>query len=443
MYFKNTVLQASVNNLLGFRPRFLLHQLWPLAALLCAAFLAAPASAATLTLACESPGIGAELCELSAREWAKKTGHTVKMVTIPLSSSERLSLYKQLLTAESPLVDVYMIDIVWPGIMADSLLDLKAQAAATIKDHFPAIVKNNTVDGRLIAMPWFTDAGRLYYRKDLLAKYKLPVPTTWAELTTTARIIQLGERKSGQRGMWGYLWQGRPYEGLTCDALEWIVSHGGGTVVDRDGTVTIDNPSAIAALRMAKNWIGDISPRTVLSANEEQTRVIFQNGNGVFLRNWGYVWSLVDAPDSPVHGKVGIAVLPRGPGGAIGTSLGGHNLAVSKFSRHPALATDLVMHLTGRAEQKRRAMKLGLSPTIGSLYQDPELSALNPYQETLRAAAASATPRPSTVTGRKYELVSTEFWKMVGGVLGEGKDPASSVKSLEKTLNTMHEEGKW
>lgn len=125
---------------------------------------------------------------------------------------------------------------------------------------------------------------------------------------------------------------------MTCDALEWIVSHGGGTIVDPAGAVTMDNPSAIAALRMAKNWIGDISPVSVLSANEKDTRAIFQNGNAVFLRNWGYVWSLVNAPVSPVKGKVGIAVLPRGPGGAAGTSLGGHQLAVSKFSRHRALA---------------------------------------------------------------------------------------------------------
>ena len=125
------------------------------------------------------------------------------MLVIAPSSSEPLSLYKQLLAAQSALVDVYMIGIVWPGILADSQLDLTAPAPATIKDHFPAIVKNNTVGGRLIAMPWITDAGLLYYRKDLLDKYKLPVPGTWDQFATTARTIQNGERNSGKWPMWG------------------------------------------------------------------------------------------------------------------------------------------------------------------------------------------------------------------------------------------------
>ncbi|WP_426106652.1 ABC transporter substrate-binding protein [Massilia sp. TSP1-1-2] len=403
----------------------------------------APVRAATLTMACDSIGHGARVCEEGVREWERKSGHTVKMLLLPPSSSERLTLYRQLLDVKSPLVDVLTIDIVWPGILADSLVDLSKPAAPTIKEHFPAIVKSNTVGGRLIAMPWFTDAGLLYYRKDLLDKYKLSVPATWAELTATARTIQKAERSSGRRGMWGYVWQGRPYEGLTCDALEWIVSFGGGSIVETSGAVTVDNPASIAALRMAKSWIGDISPVSVLSAREEESRAMFQSGDAVFLRNWPYVWSVVNAPDSPVHNKVGIAVLPRGPNGAAGTTLGGHQLAVSKFSRNPDLAIDLVMFLTGRQEQKRRAVVLGVSPTIGSLYQDAQLVAMNPYQETLRAAAASATPRPSSVTGRKYEQVSSEVWKTVSGVLADGKDPASSVKALEATLNAMHTERTW
>ena len=403
----------------------------------------APAMAVTLTMACDSIGHGGKVCEEGVKAWERKTGHSVKMLVLPPSSSERLVLYRQLLVAQSPLIDVFTIDIVWPGILADSLVDLRVPAAATIKEHFPAIIKNNTVNGRLIAMPWFTDAGLLYYRKDLLEKYKQTVPTTWAELTATARAIQNAERSNGRPAMWGYVWQGRPYEGLTCDAFEWIVSHGGGSIVEPSGQVTVDNPAAIAALSMAKNWIGDISPLSVLTAREEESRAIFQNGDAVFLRNWPYVWSVVNEPDSPVRNKVGIAVLPRGPNGASGTTLGGHQLAVSKYSRHSRLAIDLVMFMTSREEQKRRAIMLGRSPTIGSLYQDAQLLAMNPYQESLRAAAASATPRPSTVTGRKYEQVSSEVWKTVSGVLAERKDPASSVKALAATLNTMHQNGKW
>lgn len=410
---------------------------------LLAGFAVRPAAAATLALACDPIGLAAHVCQDGAQAWAKKNGHTIKLVPVPASSTQRLRLYKQLLAARSGLIDIYMIDIVWPGILATSFVDLSEPAAATIRQHFPAIVKNNTVDGRLIAMPWFTDAGLMYYRKDLLEKYQEKVPTSWAELVATARKIQNAERNSGHPHIWGYVWQGRAYEGLTCDALEWIVSHDGGTIVDASGAVTIDNPGAIAGLQMAKRWIGDISPRAVLGADEEETRAIFQSGNAVFMRSWPYAWSAVNVPSSPVKGKVGIAVLPKGPGGQAGTALGGHQLAVSRFSANTAAAVELVMYLSGREEQKRRAMILGLNPTIVSLYRDRDLLALNPYQEILYGAVAGATARPSTVTGGKYEQVSSEFWNMVTGVLAEGKDPASSVKTLDRTLRAMQTNGKW
>lgn len=408
-----------------------------------AAFATRSALAADLTLACDAFGRGAQACQESAQAWAKKNGHTIKLIRVPTSSSERLNLFQQLLAAKSPLIDIFMIDIVWPGILANSFVDLSKPAAATIKDHFPAIVKANTVDGRLVGMPWFTDAGLLFYRKDLLHKYQEKVPATWAELSTTARKIQRAERSGGNPNMWGYVWQGRPYEGLSCDALEWIVSHGGGAIVDAAGAVTIDNPAAVAALQMAKSWIGDISPQAVLSASEEESLAVFQKGNAVFMRNWPYAWGAANLPGSPIRNRVGIALLPKGPNGDSGAVLGGWQLSVSKFSRNTDAAVALVMHLTGKEEQRRRAIMLGLNPTISSLYQDKEVLALNPYQEILRGAVADATARPSAVTGDKYPQVSSAFWSMVTAVLAEGKDPATSVKALDTTLRSMQTNGQW
>ncbi len=121
------------------------------------------------------------------------------------------------------------------------------------------------VDGKLVAMPWFADAGLLYYRKDLLEKYNRPAPQTWADLTATAQTIQEGERKAGRAEFWGFVWQGRAYEGLTTNALEWVASHGGGTIVDGKGEVTINNPKAMEALKVAAAWVGKITPPGVLN----------------------------------------------------------------------------------------------------------------------------------------------------------------------------------
>ena len=132
------------------------------------------------------------------------------------------------------------------------------------------MVETSRVDGKLMAVPWFADAGLLYYRKDLLDKYKRPVPQTWADLTETARLIQEGERKEGRGDFWGYTWQGRAYEGLTTNALEWIASYNGGTIVDDKGEITIENPKAIEALKTAAGWVGTDHAPGVLNYTEEE-----------------------------------------------------------------------------------------------------------------------------------------------------------------------------
>ena len=147
------------------------------------------------------------------------------------------------------------IDVCWPGLAAAHAIDLKKYfTEAELKEFFPRIIENNRVDGRLIGVPFFTDAGILYYRTDLLEKYgyKAP-PQTWDELAEMAKKIQDGERAAGQHDFWGFVWQGLSYEGLTCDALEWIYSSGGGTLITPEGKVTVNSPDALKALLMAKS----------------------------------------------------------------------------------------------------------------------------------------------------------------------------------------------
>lgn len=404
-----------------------------------------PALAVNVTISCGAVGQERELCEQATHAWAKETGHQVTVTSPPIKTNERYFKYLIDLGASDSRTDVYQIDVIWPGLLAQHFVDLKQYISQEdIQRHYPSMVKNNTVDGRLVGMPWFTDVGVLYYRKDLLEKYALPVPQDWSELIDTALYIQTRERQAGQAELWGYVFQGAAYEGLTCNALEWIAAYGGGTVIGAEGNITIDNLEAVMAVARAATWIGVTAPPRVLSFNEEDARQTFQLGNAVFMRNWPYAWALLNAKDSPVAGKVEVAPLPKGGmKGRSASTLGGWQLAVSKYSKNPAVAADLVRYLTSEAVQKQRALTGSYAPTIMRLYDDPEILAAHPFFAKLRPILENTVSRPAAITGASYMAVTTRFWEAVHDVLQGGNTAAASFSALQDQLQLIKIRGGW
>lgn len=424
------------------KPTLRLSAVKSAAALLIAPLFAISAHAATVTISCGSVGQDYETCKKMTSDWSKKTGHEVKLFTIPNSTTDILALFRQLFAAKSPDLDVVNVDVVWPGVIKDHLLDLRPYSKGVEKDHFPAIVANNTVNGKLLAMPWFTDAGLLFYRKDLVEKYGAKAPTTWEELAVTAKKIQDGERAAGNADFQGFVFQAKAYEGLSCDAVEWIYSYKGGNIVDAKGNITINNPQAVKALNTARSWIGTIAPQGVMNYAEEEARGVFQNGNAAFMRNWPYAWSLGNAKDSKISGKIGVSALPKG--GATGqnaATLGGWQLAVSKYSKNPAIAADLVMYMTSSESQKYRAINGSYNPTIADLYKDKDVLAANPFFGSLYDVFTNAVPRPATATGLKYPEVSAAFWNATHDVLSGTASAEDSLKKLEGKLKQIKRNG--
>ena len=398
----------------------------------------AGAHAATITISCGSVGQDFEFCKKTTEDWAKKTGNTVKLFTPPQSTTDILALFRQMFAAKSSDLDVINVDVVWPGMIKDHLIDLKPYSKGVEKEHFPSIVANNTADGKLIAMPWFTDAGLLYYRKDLLEKHGEKAPTTWEELAATAKKVQDAERKAGNADMQGFVFQAKAYEGLTCNAVEWLWSYGGGNIVDDKGNITVNNPKAAKALNTAASWIGTIAPTGVLNYGEEDARGVFQSGNAVFMRNWPYAWSLGNGKDSKIAGKIGVSALPKGGAdGRNAATLGGWQLAVSKYSKNPKEAADLVMYMTSKEIQKERAIKGSYNPTIPSLYQDKDVLAAAPFFGDLYNVFTSAVPRPATATGLKYNEVSAAFWNATHDVLSGKEKAETSLGKLEGKLKQI------
>jgi trehalose/maltose transport system substrate-binding protein len=375
-------------------------------------------------------------------DFTRQTGIRVEFLPGPETAAEQLATYRKLLEDGAKVPDVYVVDVIWPGILADNLLDLKAYVPdQEIQAHFPELIANYTVKGRLIALPSFLNEGSLFYRTDLLRKYGYRAPpTTWEDLEGMARRIQSGERASGNKDFWGFVWEGAPSEALTCDALEWQVSEGGGAILDQNGKVTVNNPQSIRAWDRAARWVGSISPPGVVAFKEWDASNMWQAGKAAFLRNWSSGYIAARAPGSMVRDRFDIAPLPRGAAGVAAT-LGGAGYGVSRHSLHPREAAMLVNFLCSRNHQLARLQRTSETPTVAELYEEPGVLANNPHwPRVLEIYRKGIALRPSRQAGKMYPEVSRAYWEAVQAVLTRKKSATQAADELqvelERTLKT-------
>ena len=253
------------------------------------------ANAADLSIVSGATGNDLAFMQAKLDKFAATSGDKITIVPMPSSTTDQFGQYKLWLAAGNTDIDVYMTDVIWAPQLADQFVDLTAAAKDVAASHFASIIESQTVNGKLVAMPYFTDAPALYFRKDLLAKYKLEAPKTWDEMAASAKVVMDGEKNADLQG---FVFQGNAYEGLTCNALEWVKSNGGGQIVEADGSISINNPKAAAALDRAKSWVATIAPQGALAYQEEESRGVWQLGNSVFMRNWPYAFALGNGADS-------------------------------------------------------------------------------------------------------------------------------------------------
>jgi multiple sugar transport system substrate-binding protein len=314
----------------------------------------------------------------------------------PSSASDRHTLYVTWLSSHSADIDVLNLDVIWVPEFAAAgwLLPMDAATAAagfSLDDFLPAGLACSRYQGKLYALPWFADAGLLYYRKDLYTAAGMTPPKTFADLLKVRGLKQ-------QFGLpYGFLFQGQTYEGLVCVVLEFMWSNGGG-IFDEAGKLIFDSSRNREALETLVNLIyrDEVSPLAVATFQEEDCRHAFEQGYSVLMRNWPYAYPLLNQSDSRVQGKFGVLSLVHGPYGKSASCFGGGCLGINTFSRHPAAAWKLVHFLLSRKNLKQRAQVLGMLPPIGSLYDDPDLEAQFPYLNRLKEVFLHARPRPIT-----------------------------------------------
>jgi len=374
------------------------------------------------------------------QEFTRETGIQVRRLPRPDGSLNQLVLWRELLQKGAAAPDVVSIDVIWSGMLSQYLLDLKPYFAAELTAQDPVVVESYTVDGKVVAIPHHAYVGVLYYRPDLLRRYGYrEPPKTWEQLETMAARIQAGERARGKKDFWGYVWQGGIDEDLTCSGLEWQVSNGGGRIIERDRTISVNNPQAIRAWQRAAHWLGSISPPGVVAYSKWDAQNVWGSGQAAFLRSWAGDYALVNrgwplSGSPPVNiTEFGIASVPGGTAGRAGT-LGGNGLAISRTSAHTREALELVRFLVQRDAQLMRASKRSAAPGNLELYELPAIITAYPGLDRSREPRGGLVARPSAASEAKYEDVTRAYIREVHAVLAGEKIPSVAAADLEKEL---------
>jgi len=395
-----------------------------------------PEGEATVTLAGGSVGAEIEQLEGAADVFMEACDNvTIEVLQMPDSATERLQIYLQTWEAQSDTIDLFQVDVIWPAIIAPHVVDMNEYLPEeTVGMYFEDMVNGQTVDGKLVALPWFSDAAGLYYRTDLLEQYGVEVPTTWDELTVAAQTVQDAHRAvTGNEDFWGFVWQGNDYEGLTCDAHEWLVAETGETFISNDGVVNVTGDGWVESVERAAGWVGEISPPGVTTYQEEEARNVFQAGNAAFMRNWPYAYNLGNAEDSEVAGLIEFVPLPMGEE-RVAACLGGWQMAVSQYSDNIEASMAVAEYFTSPEQQKLRALSAnGNPPTIPMVYEDPEVAA-DPLMSRLGPILATAYARPSVATGASYAEASSIFSSAIHSVLTGEAEAADAMGDLEIEL---------
>jgi multiple sugar transport system substrate-binding protein len=366
------------------------------------------------------------------RAWnTRHPGQRVSLIQLPDDADDQHAQLVANLQARSDVYDVMSLDVVWTAeFAANGWIIPLSPALLPLGDFLRPAVDTAMYQGRLFAVPFTSNAGLLYYRKDILARAGDRPPRTWAQLARLARTV------APRYGMAGYAGQFMAYEGLTVNFAE-AVQSAGGSILSADGTsVTLNSPQARAGLAFlmtgfSQGWI----PAASLGYDEEASRRAFEQGKLLFLRNWPYVYGLASrrGRGNKVAGKFGVEALP-GPAGAGSSSLGGANLAISAYSRHQRTALAFIKYLTSLPSERQVLLEGSLPPVWTRLYSEPALVRKFPYLPVLAKAIRSARPRPEFP---EYNQLSLAISSSVHQALMQDESVSATISRLARELNQI------
>jgi multiple sugar transport system substrate-binding protein len=362
-------------------------------------------------------------------------GQKVTLLLLPEAANDQLAQLVANLQAKSDLYDVMDMDVIWTAEFASNgwIIPLP-QGQFPLGDFLKPAVDTAMYQGRLYAVPDYSNADLLYYRKDILARAGKQPPTTWAQLQQLAMTV------APRFGLYGYAGTFAPYEGLTVNFAT-AVQSAGGSILSPEGTkVTVNSARALAGLEFLvdgfrQGWI----PKVTLGYEEQSAQDAFAAGKFLFLDNWPDVYAAlsVPGPENKVYGKFGVAALP-GPDGMGSSSLGGANLAISTYSRHQRTALNFIKYMTNLDNERQMLEQGSFPPVWTTLYTDKSLISRYPYLPVLEQAINSARPRPAITN---YDQASLAISSTVYQALAQRQKPQQALTEMAGQLTQIIRDG--
>jgi multiple sugar transport system substrate-binding protein len=344
------------------------------------------------------------------------------MLEFSTSADEQRTQFVQRQEAKSGECDVFYADVIWTAEFASQkwIYDMTPYVESRKGELIEATLDSVTFEDKYWAMPQQTDAAFLYYRTDQVEE----VPPTWQE------VYEVADQNDG------IVYQGAPYEGLTCDFLE-LAYAAGGEILSEDGKqAVIDSEENRAALQFMVDGVKNgIAANGVTTYMEEESRRYFESGRATFMRNWPYAYALgEDAPK--VKGKFAVAPFPEWEGGSSAAILGGHNLVISQFSDNPGAALKLVDFVTGKEMQVMQFIEGSLAPVLTAGYEDPAVQKKYDFADELRDSVAQARSRPVSPV---YPQISQAIYKNVNEALAGRVSPEEALKNAQSQMQSALE----
>ena len=319
------------------------------------------------------------------------TGIKVKYQYVPFTSiRDKLTAE---MVAENGDYDVVSVMDIWAPSLKNLLHPLNEGIRAKGIDmgRYPDVYQRaSRSEANWIGLPIRGHVQLLFYRKDVLAELRLPVPKTWADVVRVSQSIQASTPMSGIAMYYG--------KSAGQNLMVWFdfLWGRGADLLDARNQPVFNSPAGIAATQDYLDLLlkDKVTPAGSVSFNETDAVNSMAQGKSAMLPTWWWRYQGLTDPKASTLSpeKVGFAPLPGYPGAAAPSHTNLWLYGIDRFSKKKAAAMEFLAWLTQPAIEKSLLLDASQREIVSVQsvnLADPEVNALSMGMHRMAGEALS------------------------------------------------------